>query len=165
MNQLRTFSLSTLLVAGTLSAQQGERFLPVEVSVTMNGDKAKEFSVVLYKDNSQVVELPPSRHSAFQLALDLNSTYTIKINKPGFREKVVFIDTQLPEGIEEYDAYPCKVNLEPLDLFAHADPFYLDFPSALARWDVAAGRFEHSGHYLDEIQVKMALLSAQAEAE
>jgi hypothetical protein len=55
------------------------------------------------------------------------------------------------------------VELEPEEKYAHADPFYLDFPSALVRWDTAKGRFDHSDAYLEEIRTKIALSGAQAE--
>ena len=163
---LYTFVLCALLAQGQASPDQpGDRYLPVTMEVMMNGGNAKQFSVVLFKDNEQVAELPPSNHNAFELDLDLNAYYTIRVDKDGYREKMVFIDTHLPDHVARYEPYPCLVDLEPSDKFAHADPFYLDFPSAVVRWDEDKKMFDHSDQYLDEIQLKMALLSAQTGTE
>ena len=167
MHNTRTLLLvSSLLLGSAIAAQQpSERFLPVAVSVMSNGASAAQFTVTLFKDNEEVTTLLPSKHGAFELALDLNSYYAIRINKPGFREKLVYIDSHLPEGVEKYDAYECVVALESADRFAHSDPFYLDFPSAVVRWDTTTQSYAHSAEYLEDIQVKVALLSAQSETD
>jgi hypothetical protein len=85
------------------------------------------------------------------------------VSKPGYREKSVFVDVNLPKNVVAYSAYKCNVNLEPLDHFAHSDPFYLDFPSAIVRWNDAQHQFTHNDEYLANIQLKMALLGAQME--
>jgi hypothetical protein len=54
------------------------------------------------------------------------------------------------------------VNLEPVEKFKTSDPFYLDFPSAIVRWDEEKKGFYHSESYLSEIQTKAGLLQAQA---
>lgn len=171
-NMSKNLLLPTILLTAIAPclAQSGgasgdARYLPVMVEVTQNGGKARDFSVVLFKDNEQVAELPPSSHAAFELDLDLNACFTIRVRKEGYREKMIHINTALPEGVREYEPYPCLVDLEPSDRFAHADPFYLDFPSAVVRWNEVKHEFDHSDEYLDEIQLKMALLSAQGAAE
>ena len=154
------------LAQGQASPEEaGERYLPVTMQVLMNGGKAREFTVALYRDNEQVALLPPSSHNTFELDLDLDAYFSIRVTKEGYREKTVFVDTHLPANVQEYEPYPCLVDLEPSDKFAHADPFYLDFPSAVVRWDADKKIFDHSDQYLDEIQLKMALLSAQTETE
>ena len=157
--------LAFLTVAQLCSAQDDERFLPFAVSVTTHGDEAEQFTVTLYKGNEQVAELPPSDRGAFQLDLDLNTQFSIRIGKAGYRDKVIAVNTHVPAGAEPREAVVYTVDLEPMDKFAHADPFYLDFPSALVQWDEASSEFTHSERYLADIQLKMALLSAQAEAE
>lgn len=158
--------ITGLLLASAVVAQQpSDRFLPVAVNVMANGVAGEQFSVTLFKDNEEVTRLLPSKHSAFQFALDLDSYYAIRITKEGFREKLVYVDSHLPEGVEKYDAYECVVNLETADRFDHSNPFYLDFPSALVRWDNEKQSYDHSDQYLDDIQMKIALLSAQSETE
>ncbi|HRH38798.1 MAG TPA: hypothetical protein PK760_10660 [Flavobacteriales bacterium] len=163
---MRHLATLTLFCATLLcSAQDSDDRLPFAVSVTANGAEADRFTVTLYKDNEQVVELPPSEHGAFELALEFNAQFSIRISKAGYRDKVLAVNTEVPPGSGSEELIVYTVDLEPMDRFAHADPFYLDFPSALVQWDEATGEFTHSERYLANIQLKMALLSAQAEAE
>ena len=156
---------STLLGSIAVAQQQNDRFLPVVVDVLVNGAPGEQFTVTLFKDNEEVTRLLPSKHSAFQFALDLNAYYAIRITKEGFREKLVYVDSHLPVGVKKYDAYQCVVALKTADRFAYSNPFYLDFPSALVRWDDTKQSYDHSDAYLDDIQLKIALLSAQSETD
>ncbi len=156
---------AAILISLTASAQENERFLPLQVSVTAAGAACKEFNVALYQGNQLVAELPPSKHSAFELVLDANDRFSVRIGKPGYRDKTIAVDSRMPEGDAIIEAVAYTVDLEPMDRFAHADPFYLDFPCAIVQWDEASARFNHSERYLADIQLKMALLSAQASAE
>lgn len=158
-----TILFAALALAGR--AQESERSLPLQVSVTAGGAPCKQFTVALYQGNTLVTELPPSKRGAFQLHLDLNERFTVRIGKVGYRDKIIAVHTMLPESATAEAPVAYTVDMEPLDRFAHADPFYLDFPCAIVQWDEAAGRFSHSEHYLADIQLKMALLSAQAAVE
>lgn len=174
---MRTATLSLfLLLFGSMACQaqkniidhrdQAEEwYLPVICAMTAQGGKTDQISVVLFKNNEQVTALEPGKKSTFQLDLDLDSYYTIKVAKPGYQDKSVFIDTHMPPQQVKYEAYKCFVNLEPLDKFAHSDPFYLDFPSAIVRWNEEKQAFMHNDNYLTNIQLKMALLAAQVETK
>jgi hypothetical protein len=175
MNTRTLALLSISLASMSVFAQKGGRierrdqaegwYLPVMCSITANGGNTNQVHVVLYKDNVQVVELKPGKKSSFELDLDLDGFYTILVQKDGYREKTVYIDSHMPEQQVKYGAYQCFVNMEPLDKFAHSDPFYLDFPSAVVRWSDEKQAFTHSDGYLANIQLKMALLAAQIETQ
>ena len=64
---------SLMLGTALVAQQQSDRFLPVLVNVLSNGAAAEQFTVTLYKDNEEVTQLLPTAHSAFELALDLES--------------------------------------------------------------------------------------------
>ena len=150
----------TLLTAPQAMAQEDD-LLPFLVNVTSEDDAADHCTVVIFKDNQQEAELPPTKHNTFKLALEKGTSYTIRISKEGYHEKAVFVDTRVPENVEMRDGgYACVVTLEPADRYAQADPFYLDFPSAVVRWDEARGEFAHSESYLTDLAGKMALATA-----
>lgn len=138
-------------------------YLPVTCKVTAQGGSANEVTITIYKDNVEVGKVEPTKkRSVPELQLDIDSYYTVRFEKAGYLEKSVCIDTHLPPEQVRYGAYQCNVNLEPMDKFAYSDPFYLDFPSALVRWDPDKQTFLHSDPYLTDIQVKVALLATQA---
>jgi hypothetical protein len=139
-------------------------YLPIECELTANGGKTDGVSVTIYKDNTMVSQLNPKEVGATcKLELDIDNQFTVKFAKEGYREKLVYVDTHLPEGQVEYKKYTCNVNMEPMDKFTHSDPFYLDFPSSIVRWNGDQAAFTHNDEYLSGIQLKMALLGAQLE--
>lgn len=172
---LRTLPFfAALLLAGSVFAQkkgknsqQGSHadiYLPVECNVTANGGPTDLITVTVFKDNEQAFVLSPEKKkSSFLLDLDMDSYYTVRASKDGYREKTVYIDTHLPEGQLKYKSSAFALNLDAADKFAHGDQFYLDFPSAIIQWSEKEKTFAHNDEYLANIQLKMALLGAQME--
>lgn len=138
-------------------------YLPVKGNVTEGGSKAKDFTIHVYQENKDLGEIKATGKGSFALELDLDNFYSVRISKPGYQDKLVYFDTHMPEHQVAYPAYICNVNLEGADKFKHSDPFYLDFPSAIVRWNDEMKGFYHNDNYLSDIQVKMALLEAQVE--
>lgn len=130
-------------------------YLPVHGEVTIEGEAAKDFKVLLYKNNEAMGEVPAPKKGRFELELDIDQVYTVRILKDGFQEKMLTIDTNLPKELTKYPDYMCFINLQPV-LAAGVDPFYTDFPSAIVRYDETQGGFYHSEHYLSHIQTRLA---------
>ncbi len=130
-------------------------YLPIHGEVTVEGKAVAGFQVMLYKNNESLGEVPTGKKGHFELELDIDQVYTVRIRKDGFQEKMVNIDTSLPQDLTKYPSYDCFINLQPV--MAHGvDPFYTDFPSAIVRYDANLGGFYHSEHYLDHIQTRLA---------
>lgn len=148
---LLTLLVGLLQTATSLYAQGDGNILPVDVSVTVNGRPTGHFAVTLYRDNEQVMELQPSKFSGFKLALELGAHYSISVFKEGFHEKLISLDTDLPEGVGSWEPYLCELQLRSLN-DDPVDPFYIDFPSAVVRWYGRKRGFDHSEHYTQDIQ-------------
>ena len=121
----------------------------------LNGEKADSYELVLYKDNVELGRAASGKKGHFELELDIDQHYSIRVVKPGYQEKMVYFDTTLPKDLVQYPAYDCFVNLVPSDT-TKMDPFYNDFPSAIVRYDAEMGGFYHSEHYLTHIQTRVA---------
>lgn len=160
--------LGMVLLAGTCSAQgkkggklvdrrdQAEGwYLPVQGEVTLNGDRSDVVDLVLYRDNEQLGTLQTDKKGHFTLELDINQFYTVRAMKNGYQEKMLYIDTSIPENVLDYPDYLCFLNLQPAT-GQGVDPFYTDFPSAIVRWSDEEEGFYHSEHYLDHIQTRLA---------
>jgi len=135
-------------------------YVPVKFKVTAEGADAKRVQVQIYRDNELIQEIPNAR-SKFTVSLDLDNTYTVVLNKEGYRSKSLFMDTGVPEHQIQYSAYACTLNLEAESKFMHSDPFYMDFPGAIVRWDDEVKGFMPQLAYLTDIQSKIAMLQAQ----
>ena len=164
-----TLLFLTLFIAPTLSQAQKlvesrdqatGWYVPVKFRITAEGTDPKKVDVKIYKDNELLHEIVKAK-SKFTINLDLDNAYTIVLSKDGYRTKSVFIDTRVPDQQIQYSAYECRMNLESADKFKHSDPFYLDFPGAIVRWDDKAAGFLPKMAYLTDIQSKVAMLQAQ----
>lgn len=130
-------------------------YLPVHGSVTADGNKVDGFDMVLYKDNVELGKLQGDKNGRFELELDIDQFYTLRILKEGYQEKMLYFDTKLPPDLVKYPDYECYVNLQRPNAQG-VDAFYTDFPSAIVRWDETMGGFYHSEHYLGHIQTRLA---------
>jgi len=161
---LTGLSCSAILLANTTLAQsklvdrrdQAEGwYVPIHGQVIIDGKSATAIEITLYKDNVVVRELESDKHGRFELELDLDAMYNIRVNKEGYQQKLVLIDTRLPENLVKYPGYVCTVSLQK-EASKNIDPFYADFPSATVRFNEELGGFYHSEHYLTHIQTKLA---------
>lgn len=130
-------------------------YVPVHGQVLTNGQRTNGYKLFLYKDNEQLGGLDCDKKGRFELELDIDATYTVRITKDGFQEKILVIDTTLPENLVSYPDYECTVSLQEA-ASKNVDPFYTDFPSAIIRYSEELGGFYHSEHYLSHIQTKLA---------
>lgn len=135
-------------------------YVPVKFRITAEGGDPKNVDVKIYKDNELVHEIVRAK-SKFTVNLDLDNAYTIVVIKDGYRTKSVYMDTRVPEQQVQYSAYECAMNLESADKFKHSDPFYMDFPGAIVRWNDKSAAFMPKMDYLTDIQSKIAMLQAQ----
>ena len=151
------FTGSEMLAQGNLVDQRDQAegwYLPLHGIVMADGEKVEDFDLIVYKDNVEMGKLKSDRKGRFELELDIDAFYTIRIIKEGFQEKMVYINTNLPPDLVKYPDYECSVNLQRPN--TQGDPFYSDFPSAIIKWDETQGGFYHSEHYLDHIQTRLA---------
>lgn len=158
VGSLAFISASTAWAQRTLvdSRDQAEGwYLPVHGEVSVEGKPVEEYKVILYKNNESLGEVPIGKKGQFELELDIDQLYTVRVVKEGFQEKIMNIDTTLPEGLTKYPAYDCFINLQATNAQG-VDPFYTDFPSAIVRYDAEMKGFYHSEHYLTHIQTRLA---------
>lgn len=129
-------------------------YLPVHGSVMIDGEKATDFKVIVYKDNLETAKVDADKKGRYHLELDIDANYTVRILKDGYQEKIVLIETFLPKDLVKYPDYACTVSLQK-SASKNIDPFYTDFPSAVIRYNEELGGFYHSEHYLTHIQTKL----------
>ncbi len=134
-------------------------YVPVHGQVMIEGKKADGYQVILYKENVELGKLEADKKGRFELELDIDAAYAIRIVKDGYQEKFVNVETTLPKDLVKYPAYECTVSLQKV-ASQNIDPFYTDFPSAIVRYNEELGGFYHSEHYLTHIQTKLAGFAA-----
>ncbi len=166
--RMKTISLSALLLAmilhGSVQAQgklvdrrdQAEGwYLPVHGQVLVEGKRVDGYQVTLFKDNVELGKLESDKRGRFELELDIDASYAVRITKEGYQDKLIAIETSLPKDLVKYPDYECTVSLQQT-ASPNVDPFYTDFPSAIIRYSEELGGFYHSEHYLTHIQSKLS---------
>jgi hypothetical protein len=152
--------LASTLVLGqrTLVDQRDQAqgwYLPVHGQVLVDGKEAGGTELILYKDNKEVARTTTDKKGRFQIQLDIDNQFTLRIEKEGFEPKMMHVDATLPPELVTYPDYELYANMLPLNA-KNIDPFYSDFPSAIIRWNEEMQGFYHSEHYLTHIQTKLA---------
>lgn len=159
--------LLAMLLATTLFAQSKGKgkadqmrdpalgwFLPVKGQVFEAGVKASGFTVEVFRDNRSERVLPVGKKGDFVADLDLDQLFTLKISKPGFKDKWIQLDTSIPKEKMAYPPYALMVNLEPETGLQPSDDLFADFPSAIVRYNEELGGFYHSEDYLAHIHTR-----------
>jgi hypothetical protein len=129
-------------------------YVPVVGQVLVGGKGETACTVELYKGNSSLGLVPVKKKGQFEVNLDLDGQYTIRVRKEGFATKMILVDTSLPKEQVTYPGYECFIALAPKKAAGEAG-FYDDFPSAIVRWDSEMGGFYHSENYMAHMQEKV----------
>jgi hypothetical protein len=130
-------------------------YVPVHGQILVEGGKADDVEVALYKGNTELGRITSKKKGNFELELDIDQVYMVRLIKDGYQEKVLWIDTSLPSDLVDYPDYLCFVNLTPGNM-DRVDGFYEDFPSAIIRYSAEKGGFYHSEDYLTHITTKLS---------
>ncbi len=136
-------------------------YLPVRGQVLVDGKRSSTYQLEVYRDNKPLGKIPVNKKGGFELQLDIDGFYTVRILKEGYQEKMIYVDTHLPPDLVTYPDYELFVNLMPPNA-RHIDPFYTDFPSAIIRWNEDMGGFYHSENYLSHIQTRLSGIASAA---
>ncbi len=155
---LSLFQHSALHAQGKLVDRRDQAqgwYVPVHGQVLAEGKKADGYILFLYKNNEELGRLESDKRGRFELELDIDASYAIRIIKNGYQEKLLTIDTTLPKDLVSYPDYECTASLQK-SASPNVDPFYTDFPSAIIRYNEELGGFYHSETYLTHLQTKLS---------
>ena len=109
----------------------------------------KDYSLTIYekgtKSDSQLVR----KDKEIFLLLELNSNYIIRINKTGFKERLIIAETKVPIGMEQniFD-FGFDVNMIADTIVGNTKA---DLPVVLIHYDVSEGGFNWSGQYSESV--------------
>ncbi|MFI5150452.1 MAG: hypothetical protein ACHQRM_12015 [Bacteroidia bacterium] len=121
--------------------------LALSGSVTMEGKKLKDVTVLLYKGDKLIHTTPEGKKEVNTFVLQENAYYTVRYTKPGFADRMICIDTHLPEGVEMKPIFEFDFNLVMIsDQEVISNPS-LDFPAGLIYYDLQSEKFEASDPY------------------
>jgi len=143
--------LSLLLIVFSIDAKAFNSLsikgFPILGIVTEEGKKCKDAYVEVYDGNLVVQEFQTPANGRFNLTLELNHYYTVKISKAGMVPKILSIDTRVKSRRISVPVYECDIDLIPSSLFTGMNTSILDFPMAIVRYNRRKGEFIHNEDY------------------
>lgn len=113
--------------------------------------RLKDYEVKVYDGNSLVMNFFVPNTKGFSVSLDQEKSYTIEISKEGFFEKRIAINT-LIYGTQKFQyeiAFDAEVVAKDNPF---VDPYYLDFPASIIRFNSDEACFEVNEKYTTFIQ-------------
>lgn len=163
MNLTPLIALASCLILGSAVMAQDVQEQPIiEVSAKLYaaGKKASDMKVSVYQDNKQTVAIT-TRKNSFDLELELNHAYTIKVSKSGFETYTLFLDGNVSSNIDADQKLRMEIDLQPAGPVVN--PYYSDFPNAIMSWDGRTEMFAERSHYSAHILEKKQPLQAMSE--
>jgi hypothetical protein len=126
-----------------------------QVAVSRPGDKGV-FMVKLYKDNNAVDSIWVGPKKEFKFRLEKNSNYTVRISRQGYADRAVWVDTELPPGVDYNPVFRFHFETLLMERSAVKNTDVLDFPIALVYYDEGKGWFDYSRKYTSKIKTAIA---------
>lgn len=121
--------------------------------MTINGEKVSDYTVYIYKDGelADSVFVENRREQFFELAL--YHDYAIKFCKSGYKERVILVDTHLPEKFHlTYFTFRYEIEFIPEDESNTFD----DFPVAYITYDKRKRDFDYNRTYHNNVRMQPA---------
>jgi hypothetical protein len=157
---LSILSLINSMNAGTTNPDKnkaktvssGKACLELKGSASVNGSKLKDFSIRLYKGGKLVSKMSNGKKEKCNFLLEANSEYTICFSKKGLPDRMISINTAVPEDVDLSRHFIYEFEMEFLPESTRINSEAIDFPAGLIYFDEDTEKFEYSRKYAKSIQ-------------
>ena len=156
---MRTLTLLFLLLLGQSSlhanASRQEKDKPgVEVSCILLDDdlRLSNYTVIVYCDGVVSDTFTVNKARPLYFILDYGHQYAVRHISPGYRDRVVMIDTHVDkETASDYHTFDYQVEMVSADQPANT---ICDLPAAVVRYDAKQEMFDYSKTYSKQVRVR-----------
>jgi hypothetical protein len=126
--------------------------LEITSTLTLEGEKISDYTLIVYDETqaSDTLEIPKAK--SIYLKLSYGHTYSLRYIKPGFRERVVMVNTKISEEKQKEETdFDFEIEMVRK---SQAGNTISDLPVAVIRFDSTENRFEYSREYHRQIRRK-----------
>jgi hypothetical protein len=141
-----------LLFTGKIFAGTNEDVTPgLEVSFLLSdqNDFVNKYMIYIYKNGEIDDSVEIKRKNPVYMLLELNSYYCLRIVKPGFKDRMVLVDTSVPKE-KETEIFHFDFEIEMLDRQEPANTLD-DLPVAYLKFNPSKENFNYSEKYAESI--------------
>jgi hypothetical protein len=110
----------------------------------------KGVTLKLYKGSRLVSKIPATGIRPASFVLEQNTGYTLYYSKPGYLDRIIQINTTLPEDVSPNPIFLFDVEMEMLTL--EMESTVSDFPAGIISYDPETEKFERSEVYSQGIR-------------
>lgn len=123
--------------------------LEISCSVSQQSNAVRDYRILIIENDSVFDTIYADLALPIFIQLDLNKSYLLEFSKPGFLERLVLIDTKVPQGKERKRfTYDFEIELP----FRYCDTgAYAVQPIARIIYDDQSGEFNYDKVYATEI--------------
>lgn len=119
MKTLNLYSLITILIVTTFNAaaqktkKNTENVLEITGSVLLNDHRTTKYSISVYLDGIKLDSIYTKKAKTLPYYLDYNKVYTLVFQKEDCTDKVIILNTQLPDGLKKmkYESFDFEVEM------------------------------------------------------
>jgi len=148
-------SISIPLFSQDSSAVEDFEALQISGTISHINENMAEVTVSLYEGNKVVDSFETKKNGKFKFTLYNHEIYTIELKKKGYYTKRISINTDLPEGYEDFEKFQFDIGMTLKDE-AEYNKELKDYPSAVIAFDekkqVFAFDKDYTETYFDEIE-------------
>lgn len=154
------FCFAFVLHAGAQKNDNKENCLAT-VGFFTNTVLIKNIRVYLYNGSDIVDSAKVNSNKDFGFVLDRNKRYTICINAPDFYQRLITINTDLPEHVNTIPLFIFEFEIELIPEIKGVDDYYMDFPIAIIEFDPKTETFGYRKKYTSMMQRESRKVQAQ----
>jgi hypothetical protein len=126
--------------------------LEVSGSASIYGKRMKDVTILLYKGDRLIHTLAASKKEVNNFLLEENTNYTLRFTKPGCADRLICIDTHIPEGIDLSPLFHFDFDLDMIPESEIQNKTIADFPAGLIYYDTESEKFETSATYSESLK-------------
>lgn len=123
--------------------------LEISCSVSQQNNPMRDYTILILEDDTIRDTIFADLTLPIFIQLDLNKTYILEFSKPGFLERLVLVDTKVPEGKDRKRyTYDFEIDMP----FRYCDTAaYAVRPIARICYDSESGQFDYDEEYARSI--------------
>jgi hypothetical protein len=140
-----------VISAPAKKARDQKKCLEICARPMFRGEAMKDVTIRLYKADQLVYQILASEEPRIFFALDPNSNYSVKFSKEGYTDRLISINTTIPDDVVMSPIFTFDFDIEMVAQNVSLDEFYLDFPVALVTFDKRKEIFGYNREYTRKI--------------
>jgi hypothetical protein len=126
--------------------------LEIAGTAMSKGITLKQVAVKLYKGDQLVAQIPTTRKEKVFFVLEENCAYTLVYSKPGYVDRMIQVDTKLPDKTKLEPIFTLEFEVEMMPENKTNESDILDFPAGIVYYNKASDKFEDSRTYTSRLQ-------------